>query len=129
MSYEQVRAFIATAFERNAPFLALDQALQFEGMFRQTDVRGHWRKAKPNEVPGPGEVQVSDRFWRGITMDIVWIKHSIQRPVLPTTIPNFIDHKVLPARSDAGGRRACDADCAGPDKSGPSKSTAPAAEG
>jgi hypothetical protein len=49
--------------------------------------------------------------------------------LMPATIPNFIDHKLLAARSDAGGRRVCDADCAGPYKSGPPKSAAPAAEG
>jgi hypothetical protein len=76
MSYEQVRAFTATAFERNAAFLALDQALQFEGMFRQTDVCGQCRKAKPNA--GPGEVQVTDRIWRGITMDNCLCRGSIQ---------------------------------------------------
>jgi hypothetical protein len=73
MSYEQVRAFIAKAFEMDAPFMALDQALQFEGMFRQNDVRGQWRKAKRNEVPNDGEIRVGDRIWRGITMDMLSI--------------------------------------------------------
>ena len=49
--------------------------------------------------------------------------------LMPATIPNFIDHKLLPAWSDAAGRRVCDVDCAGPYKSGPPKSAAPAAEG
>jgi hypothetical protein len=71
MSYDQVRAFIAKAFEMDAPFMALDQALQFEGMFRQNDVIGQWRKAKPNEVPGEGEIRAGNKIWRGITMDML----------------------------------------------------------
>jgi hypothetical protein len=77
MTYAQVRAFIEKAFERNAPFMALDQALQFEGMFRQNDVRGQWRKAKPDEKPAPGEIQVAGKIWRGITMDMLTLGEEL----------------------------------------------------
>jgi hypothetical protein len=71
MSYDQVRAFIEMAFEMGAPFMALDQALQFEGMFRQIDVRGQWRKASPHELVKDGEVRVGNKIWKGITLDML----------------------------------------------------------
>ena len=71
MSYDQVRAFIEMAFEMGAPFMALDQALQFEGMFRQIDIRGQWRKASPHESVKDGEVRVGNKIWKGITLDML----------------------------------------------------------
>jgi hypothetical protein len=77
MTYDQVRAFIEKAFERKAPFMALNQALQFEGMFRQNDVRGQWRKANPDEKPAPGEIQVGGMIWQGITMEMLTLGEEL----------------------------------------------------
>jgi hypothetical protein len=71
MTYPQVKSFLAKASERTEPFMALDQALQFEGMFRQGDILGSWSHIAPGVPLEPNDVVVGDRFWRGITMDML----------------------------------------------------------
>jgi hypothetical protein len=71
MSFEQVKAFIEKAFEMNLPFMALCQALQFELLFRQIDIRGTWQRIGPRTIIQKTDVVVGVRFWRGITMDML----------------------------------------------------------
>ena len=71
MSFEQVKAFIEKAFEMNLPFMALCQALQFELLFRQIDIRGTWQRIGPRTIIQPTDVVVGNKFWRGITMDML----------------------------------------------------------
>ena len=61
-TYGQAVAIIAKAHEMGAPSIALAQALQFDGMFRQSNVVGQWRPMKPGEEAN-GRIVFSGRVW------------------------------------------------------------------
>jgi hypothetical protein len=52
-------------------FTALVQAIQFECFLRQNDVIGQWRKLKPGYVAQAGDVVIGDKYWRGMTMEMI----------------------------------------------------------
>jgi hypothetical protein len=54
-----------------SPFMALCQALQFELMFRQIDIRGTWHRVNAQTIIQSNDVVVGEKFWRGITMDML----------------------------------------------------------
>ncbi len=56
---EQVQAIMAKAHELGAHSIALGQALQFDGLFRQSDVTGQWRPAGDEE----GGIRLNARRW------------------------------------------------------------------
>ena len=47
------------------------QAIQFECFLRQNDVIGQWRKIKPGYVAQAGDVVIGDKYWRGMTMEMI----------------------------------------------------------
>jgi hypothetical protein len=52
-------------------FMALVQAIQFEFFLRQNDVIGQWRKIKPGYVAREGDVIIGEKYWRGMTMEMI----------------------------------------------------------
>jgi integrase len=58
MTLDQVEAVIAKAHELGAHSIALGQALQYEGMFRQSDVTGQWQ---PDDTEGG--IRLNGRRW------------------------------------------------------------------
>jgi hypothetical protein len=61
-TYEQAVAIIAKAHELGAPSVALAQALQFDGMFRQSNVVGQWRPMELGEGAN-GRILFNGRVW------------------------------------------------------------------
>ena len=61
-TYDQTKAIIAKAHELGAPSIALGQALQFEGVLRQSNVIGMWRPLGLDEEPG-GRLTRNRRVW------------------------------------------------------------------
>lgn len=62
---EQVRAIMERAHEVGAHSIAFGQALQFDGMFLQSDVTGQWAPAEE----GAGGIVLNDRRW---TSGLTW---------------------------------------------------------
>lgn len=58
-SLNQVQAIIAAAHQCGAHSIALGQALQFEGMFRQSSVTGQWEPAEGTE----GGIRLNKKRW------------------------------------------------------------------
>jgi hypothetical protein len=71
MTFAQVRAFIDEAWRRGEYFMALVQAIQFECFFRQNDVIGKWRKTSSKYLSQPGDVVVGEKYWRGMTIEMI----------------------------------------------------------
>jgi hypothetical protein len=61
-TFEQAKAIIEMAHELGAPSIALGQALQFDGVFRQSNVIGLWRPLAPGEEPG-GRQTLNGKVW------------------------------------------------------------------
>jgi hypothetical protein len=67
LTYDQITAIIEKAHEMEAHSIALGQALQFEGLFRQEDVTGQWRPLTDGESVERGLV-AGRRLWtNGLT--------------------------------------------------------------
>lgn len=60
VTYGQAEAIIAKAHELGAHSIAFGQALQFDGMFRQSNVTGQW---EPVEGDGGGGIMLNGRRW------------------------------------------------------------------
>jgi len=71
LTYAQVRAFLEEAWRLGEMFMALVQAIQFEFFLRQNDVIGQWRKIKPGYVAREGDVIIGEKYWRGMTMEMI----------------------------------------------------------
>lgn len=61
-TYEQTLAIIAKAKEMGAGSIALGQAMQFDGVLRQTDVTGQWRPLAEGETV-EGGIVLNGRVW------------------------------------------------------------------
>jgi hypothetical protein len=77
MTYAQIRAILEEAWRRGELFMALVQAIQFECFLRQNDVIGQWRKVKPGYVAQAGDVIIGDKYWRGMTMEMIDIEDTL----------------------------------------------------
>jgi hypothetical protein len=77
MTFAQMRAVLEEAWRRNELFTALVQAIQFECFLRQNDVIGQWRKLKPGYVAQAGDVVIGDKYWRGMTMEMIRLEDTL----------------------------------------------------
>jgi hypothetical protein len=69
MSFEQAESIVDLCLKENDVSMALTQAVAFDCMFRQGDIRGDWREESLTYVLRPGEVQRGSKIWSGMTID------------------------------------------------------------
>jgi hypothetical protein len=69
MSFQQAEAIVDVCLKADDVSMALTQAVAFDCMFRQGDIRGDWREVAPSYELLPGEVRRGAKVWSGMTID------------------------------------------------------------
>jgi hypothetical protein len=69
MSFEQAEAIVDVCLNANDVGMALTQAVAFDCMFRQGDIRGDWREESSTYELRPGEVRRGSKVWSGMTIN------------------------------------------------------------
>ena len=69
MSFEQAEAIVGVCLKADDVSMALTQAVAFDCMFRQGDIRGDWREEPLTYALRPGEVRRGSKVWSGMTID------------------------------------------------------------
>jgi hypothetical protein len=69
MTFEQAEAIVGVCLKVNGVSMALTQAVAFDCMFRQGDIRGDWREESSTYELRPGEVRRGSKVWSGMTID------------------------------------------------------------
>jgi hypothetical protein len=69
MTFEQAEAIVGVCLKANDVSMALTQAVAFDCMFRQGDIRGDWREESSTYELRSGEVRRGSKVWSGMTID------------------------------------------------------------